>query len=72
MKVAMEALRVGISFSPGIGNKAILPRNIMRIPAMSRILRSSNLYGKIIVFEYNISFLDYGIKLRHGFSISSR
>ena len=44
--VAMEALRVGISFSPGIGNKAILPRNIMRIPAMSRILRSSNLLWK--------------------------
>ena len=42
----MEALRVGISFSPGIGNKAILPRNIMRIPAMSRILRSSNLLWK--------------------------
>ena len=50
----MEALRVGISFSPGIGNKAILPRNIMRIPAMSKILRSSNLDGKIKVFNTNI------------------
>ena len=57
MKVAMEALRVGISFSPGIGNKAILPRNMMRIPAMSRILRSSNLDGKIIVFEYKYSYI---------------
>ena len=46
IEVAMEALRVGISLSPGIGNKAILPRNIMRIPAMSRILRSSNLLWK--------------------------
>ena len=29
----------------------------MRIPAMSRILRSSNLYGKIIVFEYKYSYI---------------